>query len=87
MPNKAAKKPAAAAASEDAIDGRGVGEESSAELLSASSEKEEKRKATATASVEGELRTRTAVLLLLLIFVTSLAAMAFVYYSCPDLDP
>jgi hypothetical protein len=36
---------------------------------------------------ESPLRTRTALLLLLLIFASSLSALAFVYYSFPQMEP
>ena len=36
---------------------------------------------------ETHLKTRTAVLLLVIIFACSTAALAFVYYSFPHLDP
>ena len=39
-----------------------------------------------TASDDGHLRTRTALLLITLIFLSSLSALAFVYYSFPELD-
>jgi len=38
-------------------------------------------------SASGDLRTRTALLLLVLIFLSSAGALAFVYYSFPQLDP
>jgi hypothetical protein len=39
-----------------------------------------------TSPDDGHLRTRTAIALIVLIFLTSLSALAFVYYSFPKLD-